>query len=239
MCHTDFSHNQTTDFMKITLQNYQTLQQAYDFFNNHLFNGDLPQCLITYQRQNGSMGYYAPNRFRSMRDHEVTTDEIALNPMHFVTSSGDKEIMQTLNHEMCHLWQNHFGKPSRKGYHNREWADKMISIGLIPSSTGAPGGRQVGQRIADYAEPNGRFERSFHHWSQNHSLEWADHISFIESGAIPTTESVEEQTIARKKTSKHKFVCPECSQNAWAKPTAALICGICIDNAVIHMEMQE
>ena len=224
--------------MKITEQNYKTLQRAYDFFNQHLFDNQLPQCLITFQRQKGSMGYYASKRFRSMQDTSITTDEIALNPTYFVTSSGDKEVMQTLNHEMCHLWQFHFGKPSRKGYHNREWADKMISIGLTPSSTGEPGGRQVGQRMADYPNPNGRFEKSFRLWSQNNALEWADHISFVQSGTIPASVAVKEQTAARKKTSKYKFSCPECDQNAWAKPTAVLICGVCIDHAIIHMEMQ-
>lgn len=28
-----------------------------------------------------------------------------------------------------------------------------------------------------------------------------------------------------KKASKTKFTCPDCGQNAWAKPDAALICG--------------
>jgi transcription elongation factor Elf1 len=30
-----------------------------------------------------------------------------------------------------------------------------------------------------------------------------------------------------KKASKTKFTCPQCGQNAWAKPYAALICGEC------------
>jgi predicted RNA-binding Zn-ribbon protein involved in translation (DUF1610 family) len=28
-------------------------------------------------------------------------------------------------------------------------------------------------------------------------------------------------------SSKRKFTCPECGQNAWAKPGACLICGEC------------
>jgi hypothetical protein len=32
-----------------------------------------------------------------------------------------------------------------------------------------------------------------------------------------------------KKSSKTKFTCPECGQNAWAKPGALLICGECFD----------
>ena len=40
---------------------------------------------------------------------------------------------------MTHLEQAHFGKPSRNGYHNKEWADLMERVGLMPSDTGAPG----------------------------------------------------------------------------------------------------
>jgi hypothetical protein len=39
---------------------------------------------------------------------------------------------------MVHLWQHHHGKPSRTGYHNKEWATMMKAVGLIPSDTAAP-----------------------------------------------------------------------------------------------------
>jgi hypothetical protein len=32
-----------------------------------------------------------------------------------------------------------------------------------------------------------------------------------------------------KKASKTKYTCPECGQNAWAKPGTLLICGDCYD----------
>ena len=44
---------------------------------------------------------------------------------------GFKELMQTFAHEMCHQWQFHFGNPSRRAYHNKEFAEKMKSIGLL------------------------------------------------------------------------------------------------------------
>jgi hypothetical protein len=49
------------------------------------------------------------------------------------------------------------GKPSRACYHNTEWADKMESIGLMPSSTGHPGGRRVGQHVSDYVIAGGPY----------------------------------------------------------------------------------
>ena len=60
----------------------------------------------------------------SRRHAEETTDEIALNPATFHDRTAE-EILSTLVHEMVHLWQHHFGTPSRASYHNREWAAKM------------------------------------------------------------------------------------------------------------------
>ena len=81
-----------------------------------------------------------------------------MNPIHF-KSRGITEAMQTLVHEMCHLWQAHFGKPSRGRYHNAEWATKMDAVGLTPSNTGQPGGKRTGQHMADYPTPGGPFLR--------------------------------------------------------------------------------
>jgi predicted SprT family Zn-dependent metalloprotease len=109
------------------------------------------------QRRRGSRGYFANSRFSHRRDDEVI-DEIALNPATFLDCT-DREIVSTAVHEMVHQWQHMFGKPGRRGYHNREWARKMVEIGLIPSHTGEPGGKQTGQRVSHHIEEGGLFDQ--------------------------------------------------------------------------------
>lgn len=140
---------------KPTLQMYNFIQDAYDFFNSHLFAGKLPPCLLTLQRDSNVMGYFSGDRWQKGKG-EGTVHEIALNPQYFITHRP-LELMQTLVHEMVHLWQHEFGKPSHRTYHNKEWADKMESIGLMPSSTGKPGGKRTGQKMSDYPIKNGAF----------------------------------------------------------------------------------
>ncbi len=43
--------------MKPTLQAYEELQRAYDHFNQLLFEGVLPNCLITLQREKQTWRY--------------------------------------------------------------------------------------------------------------------------------------------------------------------------------------
>jgi predicted SprT family Zn-dependent metalloprotease len=141
-----------------TSRTYDGLTQAYEHFNRALFGGRLPPCLITMQRKNKTYGYFAGGRFGT-RDGQEITDEIALNPSHFSARTVE-ESLATLVHEMTHLEQHHHGKPSRVGYHNKEWAGLMRRVGLIPSDTGAPGGKQTGQHMTHYIEPGGRFDQA-------------------------------------------------------------------------------
>ena len=198
-----------------TTKTYKSLDDAFVFFNHRLFGGRLPSCLITIQRSRAAYGYFAGGRFGSPDGKEVT-DEIALNPSHFHRRSTEQSL-STLVHEMTHLEQHHFGKPSRSGYHNKQWAGLMRAVGLIPSDTAEPGGKEVGQRVSHYIEPGGCFERAC--------------TELVRKGFDPLyvelwTENGENAR--RKKTaSKTRYTCMACGLNAWAKLMAALICGEC------------
>lgn len=139
-----------------TIAFYKALQDAYDLFNFRLFQGKLDNSLITLQRQANTFGYMSYNRFRAIDSQSTYAHELALNPDYF----GVKpllEILQTMVHEMVHLWQYQYGTPSQKSYHNREWAEKMEQIGLMPSDTGRIGGKKIGQHMADYPIDGGLF----------------------------------------------------------------------------------
>ena len=89
------------------------------------------------------------------------------------------ELMQTLVHEMTHCWQHCQGRPGRMSYHNKEWSDKMMSIGLMPSSTGKLGGKRVGQNMNDYPLPQGKFIKECINLlkKKKFTLPWVDRFS--------------------------------------------------------------
>jgi SprT-like family len=198
----------------ITLKEYQGFQLAYDFFNRELFAGSLPQVLVTLQRHANSRGYFSPRRFHG-RVEKAAVHELALNPDTFPDRT-DEMILSTLVHEMCHVWQETHGNPSRRGYHNLEWAAKMREVGLQPTSTGKPGGMETGQAVTHYILSDGRYTQAFTKLAATGlQLHWQS-IPFVKQGRVGIS-------------SKTKFTCPECGQNAWAKPGALLICGACYD----------
>lgn len=103
--------------MQPTPEAYAELQQAFEHFNQALFDGALPDCLITLQRERRTHGYFSSARF--VHHSGRRTDEIAMNPGYFAIRSI-RETLSTLVHEMVHAWQFHHGKPGRRGYHNRK-----------------------------------------------------------------------------------------------------------------------
>lgn len=139
---------------------YQALQFAYSHFNDGLFNGELSNVMFSISRKNNVMGYYSNKRWgdnkESFTDNEKVCDEISINP-DYVGRSAIIELFQTLVHEMIHKFQHDYGNPSKRSYHNKEWAAKMIEVGLMPTSTGKIGGKITGEKMNDYPIENGKF----------------------------------------------------------------------------------
>ena len=200
-----------------TKETYGEFQQAYDFFNRRLFENRLPSCLITLQRKNRAYGYFSGDRWKSGR---AKTDEIAINPDFF--AEGIEETLSTLVHEMVHLWQHHFGKPGRRGYHNREWAGTMLDIGLHPSDTGKKGGKMTGEHMSEYRVKNGKFDVVTKELlGKGFKVSWQDRAAVLtkQLGGTPAPVPV--------RNTRQKYSCKKCGLNAWAKPAAKLVCGTC------------
>lgn len=187
-----------------TTQAYAELQQAFEHYNARLFDSQIPRCLITMQREKRTYGYFSSRRFVHRSD-KTTIDEIAINPSYFGIIPL-LEIMQTLVHEMCHAWQIHFGKPGRRGYHNKEWADKMEAIGLMPSSTGQPGGARTGEKMMDYAVEGGLFMQATDElFASGFQVSWIDRFpprepSALLTTAFPVVNELAASTAAQTKT---------------------------------------
>lgn len=193
--------------VKPTASTYAVLQKAYDHFNKHIFKGTLPQCLITLSNEmRQARGYY---RNHAVKDKEgQIIDEIALNPFTF-TGRTDEEIFSTLVHEMVHLWQHHFGELKTKTHHDKEWAAKMEEVGLMPSNTGAPGGKRTGRKVSHYIIDDGIFD-----------LASQKFLGVIEWRGAPIEH-------IKKGSKRTKYTCPCCATNAYGKPDIHLVCGDC------------
>jgi hypothetical protein len=200
-----------TNWQTPTAETYNGLDRAFHHFNKALFEDRLPPVVFTLTRKSvKNLGYFWADQFTHREDGD-TTHEISMNPMNM--SREIKDILATLVHEMTHLEQQEYGKPSKNGHHNREWVKLMERVGLIPSNTGEVGGKQTGRQMMHYIEEGGAFEKAFE------ALMPFDLPYF--------TKPREAGTGKKKDLSKVKHTCPECDFKAWAKQGANLMCGDC------------
>lgn len=192
-----------------TREQFTAYQRLYDYFNRELFAGELPACVLNFSRHANTNGFFAQSRWNKGKE---VRHEISLNPATLKLRSP-REVCSTLAHEMVHLWQAEHGEPSRAGYHNREWSDKMKSIGLMPSTTGEPGGDTVGQRMTHYVVAGEPFARAFGRLPHDYFPWLCTH----------------EPEGAKKKSNANKvrYTCPECDAHVWGKSGLAIHCNEC------------
>ena len=190
---------------------YKALDKAFRHFNKALFNSTLPDVMFTLNRRKYMGGYFWHQIF-SKRGGKERRHEIALNPDYF-KGQTDRDIMSTLVHEMCHLWQSEFGTRPSKNYHNRQFTARMLEIGLQTSMSGKPGGDEIGRGMSHYIIDGGRFDKAFQVLARR--------------GFKLTWESGYPKPRGKIDSSKVKFSCPSCGLNAWAIARAKLVCGVC------------
>ena len=91
----------------------------------------------------------------------------------------------------------------------------MHAVGLIPSDTGAPGGKETGQKVSHYIAGGGPFDKAC-----TDLIRQGFAVRYVELWSDPEARK-------KKAASKTKYTCPACGLNAWGKPDISLICGDC------------
>jgi len=206
-----------------TKAQFEAFEAAYEYFNQVLFSYELPPVILNLSRKSKAMGFVAPFRWQAAGQEATegekgTLHELSINPEILYMSPID--VYSTLVHEQCHIWQFHCGKPSRRTYHNKEWASKMLEVGLTPSSTGETGGNMTGQKMSDYPTPDGAFLKALD------NLPHAFKLPFISTEGLAKAETDGGSSDPKPKN-KVKYSCPSCNTNAWGKQDINLICGDC------------
>lgn len=191
-----------------TQELWESYEAAFDFFNQMLFDGALPQCMLNFSCKGRANGAFKPARWeKHLEDGQNrTSHEISLNPALLQKPIAD--IMSELVKLMVHLWQYQTGTASdHQGYHNRLWSDKMSEIGLPVSHDGTPDGKKTGYKIQHWIEQNGKFEQALKEMPKNY-FPWQG-----------------ERTPIRKSAPvRLKYICPICNNTVLAGKDRKMLC---------------
>ena len=198
---------------KPSVDQITSFQAAFDYFNAALFQNTLPQVILNFSRSGAkTIAFYAPSRWEQGKGNKQSLDEISLSPKYLGRTY--EQIFSSLVHEQCHLWQFSHGKPSRSGYHNREWAAKMKAVGLQPESEN---GKGTGQNVSHHVMNDGPFLKAFQTMPENFKIPWR---VFMEG-------DVETPKKPGKAGTRIKYTCSACGSNVWGKPDLKIVCQEC------------
>lgn len=136
-------------------------------------------------------------------------------PSHIVYQVQDGAQDQAYWHRVGAAWKHSDDKPPRRAYHDKQWGTKMKEIGLYPSSTAQPGGKETGQKVSHYIIEGGAFDRACTAWLEQNP------------GTLYHDRAGDEETRKKKRASKTKYSCPDCQAAAWGKPELHIVCGDC------------
>jgi predicted SprT family Zn-dependent metalloprotease len=195
-----------------TQEFYSNLQIAYNTFNEKLFQNELPQCLVTLNRRTNAYGYFRPQVFTENSDPLNFIAEISLNPDYL--SEPIKKTLSTLVHEMVHLWCDYMGYVSRKGFHSKEWGNKMLEIGLQPINVKTGEKAISGSKMTNEIIEGDLFDTVCDKLLKEITFDLVN---------LPVTKKEKKE---REKT-KFKYFCPECDMEFTGKRELNVLCGNC------------
>lgn len=189
----------------------QYITNTFKYYNEKLFHNKLPEVVFAISRDNKMSGMFNPDLWEDKSGslvHELTLNPDYINPY-------DVEFHQTLIHEMCHLQQYLFGKPGKSGYHNKEFSEIMLDVGLQTSSTGTTTGSKVGRRMYDLVIEGGSFQKAFQKLQETR---------FEQLEIKPIKKNKEPTKGASGKRSKYTCLC---GLNVWGKEGLDVFCSKC------------
>lgn len=202
-------HEPETKSKSESLKMWTALHNAFDYFNQELFEGRLNanDVILNCSRKNRTLGFFAPPSI-GWKSGEGNRAEISLNPDYMGGRTLD-EIYSTFVHEMTHFEQEVFGRPGRRGYHNMEWARMMKKVGLQPFNIKDPK-KETGMCCSHRIIEDGVFQEAMNN--------------------LPDNCKFPIRGVKRRKQSQGGYVkweCPECGAIARATKNAQLTCTPC------------
>ncbi|WP_052754570.1 hypothetical protein [Calothrix sp. 336/3] len=178
------------------LELWVSYDQAFEYFNEQLFNASLPPCILTFNAKGRSWGYF--KRGTWARLGEKNLHEICLNP--WLLTLDDDLIFQMLVRCMVNLWEHTHGEPSKiERYCSVEFTKKMAEIGL-------PCEEACGLNLKHKVDEQGRY-----------AAIRPDAVSHF----FPLKNQVQ---LEKPRKTRIKYECPACGFSAMASSGGKLFC---------------
>lgn len=190
---------------------YEVLYKAFDLFNEHYFDNELPPCMITLQKKRlNNLGHFVvePTWFSQQSDDEFY--EININPINM--NREPEKILGILLHECIHYYCTLSNlKDIKSNKHSTVYKEVAENHGLC----------------VEYDDKLG--------WAITEPTE--ESIELVKDLIEEYKDDFVYMMVEKKPVKKTQFLytCPNCGLKAHAKAEKNIVCGDC----GVNLEMEE
>lgn len=225
---------------KTSLELYAKIQTVIDEIDARFFSGKgkqkIPQVVFAINTRCKScvLAFVQPDSL-----YDKNTDKklqyMAINPDYLNRDVG--EIISTICHELCHVYENAYLHIPRGGYHDKQWAELMTECGLEPIYNNTSKTSVHHKAIKD-----GVFEEYIKQFKEEHGEDFFNIVSYsseiqrktrkalgIEEGEgedEPKPDNA-DKPVKKYNRNKIKYVCASCGMKVWGKSGLSIRCNEC------------
>jgi hypothetical protein len=206
------------------IEEADALTNAFEYLNEELFDGELGMVKLGLTRNpRVKKGHFAPDAW--VDEDGVKWHEIVINAQWYAEVQDFRLAMTTLVHEMGHLEQHENGTQGRETYHNVEYVTRMRDMGVDSlDMDGNP--VSSGDRVSSALIPGGKLEKALMEMPEEYIFPYLPFLAEEEPPQhAPPVQSKEPKP--KKRGVKSKYVCAQCGNAAWGKPSMRIGCLEC------------
>ena len=160
---------------------------------------------------------------------------MGINPYYLDRPIG--EVLSTICHELCHIYENAFIHIARNGYHDKQWEKLMTECGLQPkylnksktavSHTIIEGG-EFDKFVSDFTEENGADFFTLCEYSRILDLKVRKELGLSDKDETdePRPDNA-DKTVKKYNRNKVKYTCENCGVKVWGKSGLNIECADC------------
>lgn len=211
-----------TNKYSVTL--YTKFQTIIDMIEQEFFLSKgkkaFPKIVLALNNRCSScvVAFVAPDYLFDKKDEEKV-QYLAINPKYMQRDISD--IVSTLCHELCHVYEVAYIHIPRGGYHTKAWCDLMRECGLEPvfnnkSKTSVTHKIIEGGAFEEFCK---KFDNDFFS-----IVEYSQDMS--SSGSEGGADNA-DKPVKKYNRNKIKYVCPECDAHVWGKAGLNIYCNDC------------
>ena len=227
---------------KTSVELYKKIQYVIDEIDTRFFGGNgkekIPEIVFAINnRCNTCVTAFvqADSLYDKVNDRKL--QYMAINP--FYLNRDVDDILSTICHELCHVYENAYVHIPRGGYHDKQWAELMLACGLEPIYNNKSK-TSVHHKIIE----GGAFEKFIEDFKKEHDDNYFNIVEYsrivetttkkalgIEDGdenedGEPKPDNA-DKPVKKYNRNKIKYVCPKCDAKVWGKAGLHITCTDC------------